>query len=121
MHGEKRTLLFNPSGAEVVTVRGPIVPKRSIDSYGSIVYKVGDIYHKEDGPAVEHSSGRKDWYINGKRHREGGPAVEHSEGYKEWQIKGKLHREDGPAVVWSSGRKYWYINGTRLTEEEFNA
>ena len=53
-------------------------------------------------------------------HREDGPAIEFANGYKAWCINGNLHREDGPAVEWSNGQKSWYINGKQLTEEEFN-
>ena len=31
----------------------------------------------------------KSWYRNGKRHREDGPAVEHADGRKEWYRHGK--------------------------------
>jgi len=31
----------------------------------------------------------KSWYRNGKRHREDGPAVEHADGRKEWYHQGK--------------------------------
>jgi hypothetical protein len=53
-------------------------------------------FHRLDGPAAEHSNGRKAWYQNGK-----------------------LHRADGPAVEWASGTKEWLIEGKELTEEEF--
>ncbi len=29
--------------------------------------------HREDGPAIEYTSGTKMWYQNGKLHREDGP------------------------------------------------
>ena len=31
----------------------------------------------------------KGWYRNGKRHREDGPAVEHADGKREWFRQGK--------------------------------
>ena len=46
-------------------------------------------YHREDGPAIEYSTGTKIWHINGKRHREDGPAIEHTTGHKEWYYHGK--------------------------------
>jgi len=67
--------------------------------------------HREDGPAVEFTSGTKEWFINGKRHREDDPAVEWVNGDKEWYIKGKRHREDGPAIEYADGSKVWYLNG----------
>ena len=67
--------------------------------------------------------GTKFWYINGNiLHREDGPAVEHTNGYKAWYINDKLHREDGPAVEYASGTKEWYINNERIdckTQEQF--
>lgn len=46
--------------------------------------KVTKYLHKENGPAIEHVSGHKQWYINGKRHREDGPAVETHHVNKQW-------------------------------------
>ena len=60
-----------------------------------------------------------EWYNeNGKRHREDGPAIEYSSGSKEWYLNGKCHREDGPAVDWGGGSKEWWLNGKKVTEEE---
>ena len=63
-----------------------------IDSDGDKFYyknKEMDIYHREDGPAIEFQDGYKSWYINGKRHREDGPAVEFANGDKDWYLDGK--------------------------------
>ena len=71
-----------------------------IDKYGDKSYysdKEMTILHREDGPAIEYTSGCKEWYINGYPHREDGPAYEAASGYKQW-----------------------YINGYILTEKEFN-
>lgn len=43
-----------------------------------------DLLHREDGPAIIWPSGRKDWFVNGKRHREDGPAIECSYGHNEY-------------------------------------
>jgi hypothetical protein len=79
------------------------------------------IYHREDGPAIEHANGSKYWRLNGKLHREDGPAIEYADGRKEWWKNDKLHREDGPAIELPDGSKYWWLNGDALTEKEFNA
>lgn len=43
---------------------------------------------------------RRKWInSDGKLHRDDGPAIEHINGTKEWYINGELHREDGPAVA----------------------
>jgi len=91
-----------------------------IDKYGNKFYykdKAMKIRHREDGPAVEHVDGYKEWYLNGERHREDGPAVEHADGSKYWYLNGKRHREDGAAVKWSNGCKFWYLNGLRHRED----
>ena len=42
---------------------------------------------------------RTEWRnLEGKFHRENGPAIEHSDGYKSWWINGQRHRIDGPAI-----------------------
>ena len=52
----------------------------------------------------------------GRLHREHGPAVEHTSGKHEWWQNGLLHRLDGPAVELVDGSCKWYINGKALTE-----
>jgi len=69
-----------------------------------------DLWHKEDGPAVEWDSGTKEWYQNGLCHRVDGPAVEDIVGNKFWYQNGQRHREDGPAIEYENGNKYYYLN-----------
>ena len=83
-------------------------------------YNNPDRLHRLDGPAVEYSSGYKEWWVNGQRHRSDGPAVEYSSGFKAWYVNGQWHRLDGPAVEYASGSKQWIVNGQLITEEEFN-
>lgn len=73
--------------------------EKVIDENGTIRWfkKGTEIFHKEDGPAIELTNGSRFWYQNGKR-----------------------HRLDGPAREYNSGHKYWYIEGIRYSEEEFN-
>lgn len=77
--------------------------------------------HRTDGPAIEWVNGERRWYQFGLLHRDDGPAIEYADGGKCWWINGQLHRTDGPAVEWADGRKHWYINDTRLSEEDFLA
>jgi hypothetical protein len=56
----------------------------------------------------------------GKWHRENGPAVEYTSGAKRWYYNGRLHRTDGPAVLWADGNKFWWLNGQPVTEAQFN-
>ena len=57
----------------------------------------------------------------GKLHREDGPAVEYTNGRTEYWINGKLHREDGPALERANGYKEYYLDGRRYSEKEFLA
>jgi hypothetical protein len=67
----------------------------TIDEFGSKFYYLNDKFHREDGPAIEYTSGTKKWYINGKRHREDGPACEYNNGDKSWYINGqRIHCKD---------------------------
>ena len=91
-----------------------------VDTEGTRYYKKGTyIFHREDGPAIEHFDGDTSWLINGKYHRTDGPAKDWvSDGYKAWFVNGKCHRTDGPAIEYADGDKEWYINGERLSPEK---
>jgi hypothetical protein len=78
-------------------------------------YKDGGL-HREDGPAVVAPSGEQFWYQNNIRHRIGGPAVDWANGNREWYKDGKLHREDGPAVEKANGHREWWLNGKQHRE-----
>ncbi|MFA5024234.1 MAG: hypothetical protein WC523_04720 [Patescibacteria group bacterium] len=65
-----------------------------VDKYGTIIYCLNDLLHREDGPAREWTNDYKAWYLNGKRDREDGPAVEYSDGDKAWFIKGVEYTEE---------------------------
>lgn len=86
----------------------------------SIVWLKNGILHREDGPAIEHKRGEKNWYFNGKLHREDGPATEYSDGSYEYWLNGILHREDGPAIFYINEETEWWINGIQYSENEFN-
>ncbi len=75
--------------------------------------------HREDGPAIIYSIGRKEWWLNGRRHRVGGPAIERSTRSKEWHLNGKRHRVDGPAVEWANGVTEWWLNGREYIFKDF--
>ena len=73
--------------------------------------------HREDGPAVEYSNGRKEYYLNDKIHRENEPAIEYTNGDKIYYLNGLRHRENGPAVECANGGKEYYLNGKRHRED----
>lgn len=59
------------------------------------------------------ADGTKKWYLNGVFHRDDGPAVEKSTGDRLWYRNGKFHRTDGPAIEGGDGYKGWLLNGKR--------
>jgi hypothetical protein len=69
------------------------------------------------------ASGDRHWMLNADEdgdliyHREDGPAIEHVDGSKEWYLNGKLHREDGPAIEYASGNKYWWLSNEEVDPE----
>jgi hypothetical protein len=72
-----------------------------------------------DNPHIT-SNGDKRWYdSNGYFHRDNGPAIEHTDGSKQWYQHGNRHRDDGPAVQYSHGTKYWYLYGKYLSFNEW--
>ena len=93
------------------------VDKRGTRRY----FNNADEMHRTDGPAVVHSNGRKEWYINGQRHRIDGPAIELVDGSRYWYQNGLLHRTDGPAIEYPNGFRAWWISDKRMSEAEFLA
>jgi hypothetical protein len=90
-----------------------------IDVIGNIFWRNKEgLLHRLDGPAVEYTSGAKEWFQNGKIHRLDGPAIEGADGRKLWYQNGKLHRLDGPAKEFSNGKKSWYKNGRRFKNKD---
>jgi hypothetical protein len=59
------------------------------------------------------------WCINGKCHREDGPAIDNSSGNREYWVNGKRHRVDGPAMEYSYGKPKYYMRGKILYQETF--
>jgi asparagine N-glycosylation enzyme membrane subunit Stt3 len=90
-------------------------------SDGTKHYRLNNLLHREDGPAIERYNGDKEWYIKGRLHRENGPALDLANGYKAWYKNGLPHRIDGPASEYYSV-KSWWMNGIQIsckTQEEF--
>jgi hypothetical protein len=96
------------------------------------VYKLNDVFHRTDGPAVifYFKSGKvhnEQYMINGVTHRVDGPAnICYDEDgfvyYNQWQINGMSHRVDGPAVIrYHSGsewtHEYYYLLGHKITKK----
>ena len=104
------------------------------------IYLNGGKMHRYDGPAVEYSTGYKEYWFegqkhsddgpavvipnclqeywrHGKKHRDHGPAVLGIDGLLEYWSRGQLHREDGPAIIRADGSKEWYQEGELHHEE----
>lgn len=60
-----------------------------IDSYGNKRYIKNNLFHRENGPAVELISGGCIWFLNGLKHRLDGPALDSGFGHKLWYYKGQ--------------------------------
>jgi hypothetical protein len=60
------------------------------DTSGVTAFYKGELFHREDGPAVIHPDpdGDKYWYIMDQLHRLDGPAIESKDG-NEWWYKGE--------------------------------
>ena len=70
--------------------------------------------------SVINKNGTKFWYnSDGNYHREDGPAIEHAGGSKEWCKHGKYHREDGPAIEGLNGYKSYWLEHINYSEEEY--
>lgn len=91
-------------------------PTRTQDSAGVVRWNTpSGALHNEDGPAIEHPNGDKEYFINGLLHREDDlPAREMANGTKEWFVHGKRHRNgDQPAIVRPDGTEEYWFEGKR--------
>jgi len=69
------------------------------NKFGNKYYYLNNVLHREDGPAVEYTTGTKHWYKDGLLHREDGPAIEHYLGYKAWWLKHSKYGENNDFTV----------------------
>jgi len=60
-------------------------------------YKVNEILHREDGPAIIYFNRSRSW---------------------EWFINGERHREDGPAYF-DGNQILWYLNNKKYSFEKW--
>lgn len=65
-------------------------------------------------PILTEINGVKEWRLNNLLHREDGPAVEYSFGTKLYFLNGQPHRLDGPACEYNDGRTDWYVDGKKI-------
>lgn len=70
-------------------------------------------YHRTDGPAIEYSTGGKEWWVCGEKHRLYEPAYTNEYmGTKSYYIAGALYNLYGPAI----GDKRYFINSNEITD-----
>jgi hypothetical protein len=61
---------------------------------GSKEWKLGDQFHRLDGPAIEYADGGEEWWVYGQRHRADGPAIRHANGYTRWWFNNRCMSEE---------------------------
>jgi hypothetical protein len=65
---------------------------KRINYFGTVIYENEyNLFHREDGPAIEDPGRCKEYWLNGKLHRENGPAVDISTGRKEYWLNNKRY------------------------------
>jgi hypothetical protein len=73
--------------------------------------KIYKIIENDTEYTVYEYEDEKHWRLNDLFHRENGPAIEANDGYKVWYKHGFIHRTDGPAIIYSSGIEEYWLNG----------
>ena len=97
-------------------IKGPAI----VHSNGDEEWWLEGVRHRTNGPAKEFDNGNKEWWIKNQRHRTDGPAIDYVDWYKAWWIHGELHRIDGPAVVYVNGdENIWSLCGETFTKDGF--
>ena len=76
MFGEIEMKIINSEGNEI-----PFTGKIRGENESLSYYKEGKL-HREDGPAIEHLNGKKEWWVNEAQHREDGADDEYPKGDK---------------------------------------
>ena len=81
------------------------------DEYGTTRWckERTNIYHREDGPAIECPNGTKAWYQNGKYHRTDGPAIIYWNGKKEYWLYDKYYSDIKNDEEWIIFQNYKLI------------
>lgn len=83
---------------------------------GTIEFFLGDVLHRDDGPAVITGEGDSHWFSHGVRHRLDAPAIIAADGQIEYWNRGVLDRKDGPALI-TKTKKLWFNQGKLIKEE----
>lgn len=92
-HREDGPAVIWPNGEEIWYIHGKMHredgPAYINKSNGETAWYYEGKHHRKNGPAIIWNNGTKFWFLHGKRHREDGPAKEWSSGRKEYWINGK--------------------------------
>lgn len=81
------------------------------DFDGTKYWYLNNLFHRENGPAIEYINGQVEYYKYGKCHREDGPARILPDGTKQYWLNDEAHREDGAAQIHPDGTKDYWLNG----------
>jgi ubiquinone/menaquinone biosynthesis C-methylase UbiE len=71
----------------------------------------GPAVERPNGDFDDWHQGQFEYWQNGLRHREDGPAIIHSSGYQAYYRQGVLDREGGPARIFPDGRTEFFRGG----------
>lgn len=64
-------------------------------------------------------SGTKKYFKDGKLHREDGPAIEWSTGGESWYVNGLKHRNDGPSFKNTNDTiRHWHMDGKVVSPQD---
>jgi hypothetical protein len=81
---------------------------KKIVKKNAIEYRVNDVLHNPNGPAIEYFDGSEEWYFNGKKHREGGPSATWGPGNHDWFYKGvDMKNEKSYNAAYSKDTNKW--------------
>jgi hypothetical protein len=89
-----------------------------MDKEGNIFYFDENFcYHNDNGPGIIWKDGDKDYYRHDMWHREDGPAVDHKD-EKIWYKNNVCTRLDGPAII-KGDKEVYMINDVEMSKQEF--
>jgi hypothetical protein len=44
-----------------------VLNRKVVDAEGNTIWYKNDVYHREDGPAIEYWDGDREWWLNGEK------------------------------------------------------
>ena len=97
-------------------------PRVVVDRDGVIRHYLGDVLHREEGPAVVRPDGSWECRVEGRLHSVRGlPSVRRADGTLEWHRHGVLHNANGAAIQHPDGSCAHYRLGRLHREDDLPA